>query len=265
MMMSILKSNSDIRALKEAGRITQEVLQTLREKAQPGIGTVELEALAVKVLAKNRSSAPFRTFNGFNHATCISLNEEIVNGPPSRERLLQPGDIVSIATAAEHRGIHAKAAITFSIGNPVSDEIDRLLRGTALAIQNAVAQSQSVSTLNALLAVVPQTATQHGLSVIRDLGGAGIGKKLHEAPPVPNHPEALTETIPLQTGLCFTLMPMFCLGTSSDFMGSDFIMHEDGWTFVTRDKTPSAHFADTLLMTDEGLLSITRMAEEFLH
>jgi methionyl aminopeptidase len=253
--MGIIKSHSDRKALQHAGQITALVLNTLGERLSPGVSTTALEALANRLLGEYRSTAPFKGYQGFNHAICVSINDEIVNGPPSRERLIQGGDIVSIATAAEHRGIHAKAARTFYVENsPPTAEIQRLLAGTAAVITAAQERAPTVKTLNQLLAVVPETAASHSLTLIQALGGSGIGKKLHDNPAIPNNPADLTETIPLQPGLCFTLMPMFSLGPNPDYR-----THADGWTLLTADGSLSAHFADTLLFTDEGLINITRV------
>jgi len=255
--MGIIKSHSDRKALYEAGKITRLVLDTLGETLQPGVSTIALETLANQILSQHRSTAPFKSYHGFNHAICVSINDEIVNGPPSRERLLQAGDVVSIATAAEHRGIHAKAARTYYINEskngPLPENIERLLRGTDAVLQAATAKFSQVDTLNGLLAVVPETAEKFKLTVIEKLGGAGIGKKLHDAPATPNAPDDLTETIPLQWGLCFTIMPMFSLGNDATYRE-----HADGWTFVTNDGALSAHFADTFLVSKEGLLNIAR-------
>lgn len=250
--MGILKNRTEIKAIQDAARITDHVLTELINTCQPGISTVELETLANRLLAKNRSTAPFKSYDGFNHAICISLNDEIVNGPPSRERILKSGDLVSIATAAEQRGIHAKAARTCYLGTPVPDDIQRLLTGTQLAIAHVVEASKQVDTLNAILEEIPKTAEQHGLAILEGLGGASIGKRLHEEPYIPNSPELLQKTIPLQPGFAFVLMPMFSLGKETDF-----IQHEDGWTYLTQDGALSAHFADTLLMTENGLINLT--------
>jgi len=260
--MGIIKSHSDKNALQQAGRITQNVLDTLGKMLSPGLSTVELEISANRILSQSRSTAPFKSYHGFNHAICVSLNDEIVNGPPSRERKIQAGDVVSIATAAEYRGIHAKAARTFYV-NPDQntsswpEPVRRLIQGTDAVIQAAVQKRPHCQTLNQLLTVVPETAQTFGLTLIQNMGGAGIGKKLHENPPIPNDPEDLTETIPLQPGLCFTLMPMFCLGSDPAYRES-----EDGWTFITNDGSLSAHFADTLLITDDGVINVTRSSAE---
>lgn len=249
--MGILKSPTDIRSLRAAGKITAMVLDSLREICQPDLPLIELEMLACRLLAQHRSTAPFKSFEGFNHAICVSINEEIVNGLPSRERLIQAGDVVSIATAAEQRNIYAKAARTFRVGEQPPDDVIRLLNGTADVISKAIENSRTETTLNGLLRVVSETAEAYDLRVITGLGGSGIGKQLHDAPLVPNHPTDLEEVVSLTPGLCFTLMPMLTLG------GTDMRLAEDGWTYVTSDGALSAHFADTLLMTESGLERIT--------
>lgn len=249
--MGVLKSPTDLRSLKEAGKITSAVLAALKDACQSGISITTLEKLANQLLAKYRSSAPFKSFEGFNHAVCVSINEEIVNGSPSRDKTLKEGDLVSIATASEYRNIYAKAARTFCVGNAPHHDAKRLLTGTASVIESAIEKSRVVKTLNELLQVIPEIAQNHDLRVITGLGGSGIGKHLHDWPVVPNHPTDLEEEISLTPGLCFTLMPMFTLGNSAMKLA------EDGWTYVTEDGSLSAHFADTLLMTENGLENMT--------
>jgi len=202
--VGILKNRTEIKAIQDAARITDHVLTELINTCHPGISTVELETLANRLLAKNRSTAPFKSYDGFNHAICISLNDEIVNGPPSRERILKLGDVVSIATAAEQRGIHAKAARTCYMGTSVPDDIQRLLTGTRLAIAHVVEASKQVDTLNAVLEEIPKAAEQYNLIILEGLGGAAIGKRLHEEPYIPNMPELLQKNDPASTwfGFC---------------------------------------------------------------
>ncbi|WP_373531168.1 type I methionyl aminopeptidase [Vampirovibrio sp.] len=249
--MGILKNQSDLRALREAGKITRAVLEALTEHCVPGTSLISMERLANQLLARHRSTAPFKSFNGFNHAICVSLNDEIVNGPPSRERLIQEGDLVSIATAAEYRRIYAKAARSFWVGQTPSEAVQKLLAGSATVIANAIAQSRQAQTLNELLGVVPETAQAFGLTVLQGLGGAGIGKQLHDAPAVPNDPADLEERVLLVPGLCFTLMPMLSLGDTQVKVA------DDGWTFLTQNGSLAAHVADTLLMGENGLENIT--------
>lgn len=253
--MGILKNRTELKALQDAGRITGHVLNELFLACQPGISTMELEILANRLLAQNRSTAPFKNFDGFGHATCISINDEIVNGPPSKDRILKPGDLISIATAAEQRGIHAKAARTFYLGEEdIPGDIQRLLTGTKESVSRVIELSRQESTLNAVLAGVSDTAQKYTLTILKGLGGASIGKRLHEEPFIPNEPDLLEKTIPLQPGFAFVLMPMFSLGKENEI-----IQQEDGWTYQTRDGALSAHFADTLLMTESGLNNLTQI------
>lgn len=256
--MGIIKSHSDRKSLQEAGKITEQVLHELGEMLAPDVSTLALETKANQMLSQARSTAPFKTYHGFNQAICVSINEEIVNGPPSRGRLIRAGDVVSIATAAEHRGIHAKAARTFYVGKnpaepPTPEPLERLLKGTEAVLLATPRQAEQAQTLNDLLTVVPNTAKTYGLTVIQNLGGAGIGKKLHDAPATPNTPEDLQAVVPLEIGLCFTIMPMFSIGPDPTYQD-----HADGWTLVTGDGSCSAHFADTFLVTEQGLVNITR-------
>lgn len=254
--MGILTSRSDLQSLRTAGQITQAVFARLAPLIRAGITTPELETTANQILSRHRSTAPFKQFDGFNHAICVSINAEIVNGPPSRQRTLEAGDVVKIATASEYRGIHAKAARTYIVPGVADDPACQRLRdGTLAVVEAAQRKAPSVNTLNQLLSVVPETAAQYNLTVIAGLGGFGIGKKLHEPPLVPNHPNDLSESVPLVPGLAFTLMPMFSLGSDPAFE-----THEDGWTYLSRDRAKTAHVADTLLVTEHGLENITAPA-----
>ncbi len=240
--MGVFKSRTDRQALRVSAQAAGLICDTLITAAQPGVSTVELEAMANRLLAQHRSTAPFRLFDGFNHAACISLNDEIVNGPPSRNRVLSTGDLVSIAVGTCIKGIHGKAARTAYLGEP-SPDIQRLLTGT----REILTFSEATPSLKALLENIPRIARKHSLSVIQNGGGCGIGRQLHEAPGTPNDPGSLSEDLPGVNGLAFTLMPMMSLGPTGEWT-----LHEDGWTQVTADGELSAHFADTFLWTEEA-------------
>ncbi len=271
--MGIIKSHSDKQSLQKAGALTQAVLETLMAQAQePGATTAVLEATAIQMLAAQRASAPFRAFNGFNHAICVSINDEIVNGPPSRVRTFQPGDLVSIATASELRGMNAKAAVSFLIGDaktlatfkpaeesPSLSDRYRLLEATAQIVPAFIERASKSATLNEALLAIPETAAAFDVRVIPGLGGSGIGKRMHEPPTVPNQPEFMEETIPLTPGFCITLMPMMTLGTATDA-----VTQEDKWTFSTADQAFAAHFADTLFLTEDGFQPITDLSRFWL-
>lgn len=254
--MGITKNNTDVRNLREAGRIAGVVCDDLLAACRPGVTTMEIEALAIQLLGKHRSSAPFRQFEGFNHACCISLNEEVVNGPPSRIRTIKNGDLVSIAIGSEYRGMHGKAARTGLVGtNDAAGDIQRLLDACQAVFPKAMERAKEFKTLSAILSVIPECAEAHGVKVIQNTGGCGLGKKLHDSPTTPNDPADLKEDTPLLQGLAFTLMPMMTLGTDPAWT-----FHEDEWTYLTSDGALSAHFAETLFMGEAGLEILTRPA-----
>jgi methionyl aminopeptidase len=218
----------------------------------PGMSTVTLEQEANRLLGLQRSSAPFKQFEGFNHAICVSINDEVVNGPPSRERIIAEGDVVKIAIGTQLRGIHGKVARTRYIGTPIPEDIQRLLEGTQAILDRAPAFTQSCKTLNELLALPQQVANEFDLTLIEKSGGAGIGKSLHDWPATPNHPGDLKEIVELVPGLAFTLMPMLSLGNDAPTW-----THEDQWTMMTGDCAMAAHMADTFLMTEDGLVNLS--------
>jgi methionyl aminopeptidase len=256
--MRTLKNRTDLQYFRQANQLAATLCEALLEKASPGMTTMDLEAMAVTLLAQGRSTAPFRDFDGFGYATCISLNAEIVNGPPGRIRTLQEGDLISLALGTEIRGLFGKAARTHYLGAPetVPEDVSRLLKGTSAVFERAVALSKTPgTTLRSIVELIPLCAQEYGLQVIEETGGASIGKKLHEAPMIPNTPEKLEEDTPLIPGFAFTMMPMMTLGESSRW-----VLHEDGWTYVTEDGALSAHWAETLLMGETGLEIVTRPA-----
>ncbi|MEM0950742.1 MAG: methionyl aminopeptidase [Cyanobacteria bacterium P01_H01_bin.74] len=264
--MPLIKNKTDLNALHQAGSIVKATLDHVVPNCQPGISTLAIDTEIKKQLTARKSSLPFNSVTNSNNArfgfaSCTSVNDEIVNGIPAKDRLLKTGDILSIATAASCRGIHAKAAITVYIANtqaPANGEkpeaISRLLLGTKMAVTAVATAYQPGFTLKQLLQAIPQTAVLYQLSVLEELGGQEIGKKLHGPLPTPNNPEELPDKILLEPGMAFTIMPMFGLGKESRVIEAS-----DDWTYKTADKTLSAHFADTFLVTDAGLENITQL------
>ncbi len=252
--MGILKSTSDVKSLKEAAKAAGSICDHLIQLAKPGVNTLHLETLAVEELKRVRSSAPFRQVDNFGFATCISLNEEVVNAPPKADKVIQEGDLVSIAIGTEIRGIHGKAARTVYVGNSPSPDIARLLQGTGQIFQE-LHQFPPESQLRPILERINQIAAENQLVVVDQTGGAGIGKRLHEVPNTPNNPEELEEDVKLNLGFAFTLMPMMGLGDSGAWT-----LAEDGWTYVLKSGQLAAHFADTLWVASEGIVNLSRMS-----
>lgn len=250
--MGTYRSRTDIQRIKTAAQLAGETCDTLIEAAKPGVKLPELEALANQILARNRSTAPFKLYDGFNHAICVSLNAEIVNGPSSRDITLKEGDLVSIAIGTCVQGMHGKAARTTYLGSP-STEITRLMQGTAQAITAVQAAGQEAQQISDLVRVIEATAKASDLRVIQGLSGSGIGKRLHEDPWVPNFLQDVHHDAPVSPGLIITLMPMFTLGDNNASITS-----EDGWTLLTEDGALSAHYADVLYLGENGFENLSR-------
>ncbi len=252
--MGILKSRTDIQTFTQAAHIAGLVCDALMDAALPGVTTMELESLANRLLQQQRSSAPFKLFEGFNHACCISINDEIVNGLPARDRALQEGDVISIAVGSCYRDYYGKAARTRYLGAHCPSDIQQLIEGTDRAIAAVIAASKTTTSLKQMLQAIVDTAHAFNLQIIDRSAGCGIGKQLHDAPATYNHPDWLDEDVEVIPGMAFTLMPMMTLGPTGQWT-----LHADGWTQVTQDGATAAHIADSCLMTETGLINLSRI------
>ena len=245
--MKRITSRTDQKALRQAAQKAHRIMDILLDACQEGTSTVQLEALAVEQLALERSSAPFRLFDGFNHATCISLNDEIVNGPPSRERKLLNGAMVKVAIGTEVKGLHGKVARTKVVGDQPNKKQARLMEGCQAVFERI--EGKRFSTAAELLNLMPQLAEEHDLRLIDKACGYSIGKGLHQLPAFPCDPKDLKADFTLEPGLAFTLMPMMTLGSIGTFH-----IHQDGWTEVQTEGALCAHFCETLWINSKGLI-----------
>ncbi len=249
--MALIKSNTDLKSLRQAGQIAGWVCDEVLKAAKPSMSTMDLEDLAKQLLAEKRSSAPFKSFDGFGYALCVSLNAETVNGPPSKERILKEGDLISVAVGSECRGLHGKAARTFYLGDTPPEDVQRLLKGTESVLD--LLKGRKIETLNEVAHLMAEVAKSHQLSIVKGSFGTGIGKKLHDAPAILNNPDELEHLIPVEKGMAFVVMSMMSLGESGDWLEL-----EDGWTQKMKDDSLSAHVADAFLVTENGLEILSR-------
>ncbi len=253
--MGLVKSNTDLKSLRQAGQAAGWVCDAIVNAAQPGMTTMALDELANRLLAEKRSSAPFKSFDRFGHAICVSINDETVNGPPSVERLLKAGDVVSVAIGSECRGLHGKAARTVYLGDSPPKEIQRLLTGTEQIMHQLA--GRTIESLNDIAHWMSEIAVSYQLTLVKDSFGTGIGKALHDAPVIMNNPDELTHVIPVEKGMAFVVMSMMSLGKSGEWAET-----EDGWTQKMKDGSLSAHVADMFLVTEGNQLEIlTRPGE----
>lgn len=246
-----LKSPEEIGSIRASGRIVAEVLDTMEEKIAPGITTAELDATAEEIIRSHTGArAAFKGYGGFPASICASVNEEVVHGIPSKDRVLAEGDIIGVDVGVLLDGYHADAARTFEVG-PVSEEIGRLLSVTRDALQAGIEASCPGGFLGDISASVQAVVEAAGFAVVRDLVGHGIGQQLHEDPQVPNFGFA-GRGLTLEPGLVIAIEPMVNRG------GSEVRTLRDAWTIVTADGSLSAHFEHTVAIAENGPEILTR-------
>lgn len=246
--MITLKSAQDIVKMKAAGRVVEETLELLGQMARAGVTTEEMNREA-DALIRSRGAIPtFLNYNGFPKSVCISVNEQVVHGIPGKRRL-QDGDIVSCDVGATLDGFVGDAARTFLIGS-VPEETRKLVEVTRECFFEALKYCRVGYRISDISKAVQTHAESHGYGVVRELIGHGIGRKLHEAPDVPNYYSPYARQR-LQAGMTIAIEPMINLGTAAVWQ------LEDGWTVVTRDGKPSAHYENTVAITEGDPILLT--------
>jgi methionyl aminopeptidase len=246
--------------MRQAGRIVAEVLAVMRERARPGVATAELDALAEKIITRNGAIPAFKGYphngvNDFPASICASINEEIVHGIPSRQRVLKEGDIISIDVGAIYKGFYGDAAVTLPIGE-TDEETQRLLDVTQGALMAGIAEARKGGRLWNVIRAIQGHVERAGMNVLREYQGHGIGRNMHEKPDIPNFlgPHGRRpRNYPLLPGMTIALEPMVVTG---DWRTR---VLEDGWTVVTADGNRSAHFEHTIAITNGEPEILTRL------
>lgn len=239
-----LKSDRELDLMRQAGRITAGTLLLLKEAAKPGVSTAELDKIAADELKKRGAKPAFLGYHGFPASLCISINNEVVHGIPSPKRKLKEGDIVGLDFGCVVEGFYGDSAITVPVGK-VSAEAEKLIKVTRESLEKAIAAVQVDARLGDVSSAVQRHCESNGFSVVRDFVGHGIGRALHEDPPVPNYGKAGTG-MRLSPGLVLAIEPMVNAG------GPEVETLDDGWTAVTKDGRLSAHFEHTVALTKDG-------------
>lgn len=245
--MISLKSPREIDIMRRANVIVAEVLQELKQRVAPGVTTLDLDAIAEELTLKKSAIPAFKGYNVagrvYPRCLCASINEEIVHGIPSN-RALREGDIIGLDYGVIFEGFYGDSAITVGVGR-VSEEARRLMDVTEQALYKGIEQLREGKRLGDLGAAVQQVAESAGYSVVRAFIGHGIGKKLHEEPPVPNYGEP-DRGLRLKEGMVLAIEPMVNIG------GFEVEIKEDGWTAVTKDGSLAAHFEHSVAITKDG-------------
>jgi methionyl aminopeptidase len=245
-----LKSKREIEVMRDASRIVAEVLEELRHRCKPGVMTRELDHLAEGKTIQHGAEPAFKGYRGFPKALCTSINQQVVHGIPG-DYELKDGDIVGLDFGVLYRGYFGDAAITVPIGEILPETRD-LLRVTQECLYLGIEQMVSGNHLSDLSRAIQVHAELHGFSLVKEFGGHGIGKSLHEDPMVLNY-VVNGRGIKLKPGLVLAIEPMVNMGTDRVHILSD------GWTVVTVDGKPSAHFEHTVAITENGPEILTKV------
>lgn len=247
--MIILKSEDEIKKLREAGKIVYRTHQFIKPYIKPGITTLELNDLIEDYIINKEHSYPsFKNLYGFPKAVCISVNDEVVHGIPDN-RALRDGDIVKIDIGASYEGYHGDSAWSYAVGN-VDPEVKRLMEKTKEALYEGIKMAKIGNRIGDIGARIQEIAEASNLGIVKELVGHGVGQKVHEDPNVPNYGKKGRGPL-IEEGLVIAIEPMLNLGTA------DIYEEDNGWTIVTRDNKKSAHFEHTIAVTKEGPIIMT--------
>ncbi|AZR74738.1 type I methionyl aminopeptidase [Anoxybacter fermentans] len=248
--MIVIKSEREIWLMREVGRIVAETHALLAEIIKPGITTAEIDRIAEEYILKCGAKPAFKGYQGFPATVCVAINEEVVHGIPGKRRL-EEGDIIGLDIGAYKNGYYSDAARTLPVGK-VSPEAKKLIEVTKESLDRGIVQAIAGNRLTDISHAIQSYAESHGFSVVRQYVGHGIGRKMHEAPQVPNYGQP-GRGPRLKKGMTFAIEPMINAG------GYEVKVLSDGWTVVTADGSLSAHFEDTIAITDEKPLILTRL------
>ena len=251
--MVLLKTEDEIRKMQKAGRIVALVFEELSDIIRPGVSTYEIDRIAEKVIRGEGAVPSFLHYGTppFPGSICASINEEVVHGIPDRKRILKEGDIISVDVGAVLDGFHGDAARTYPVGT-ISREVADLVRVTEECFWKGFDKAIAGNRIGDVSYAVMKHAEAHGYGVVRELTGHGIGRHLHEDPDVPNYgkPGHGPRIVP---GLVIAVEPMINMGTR------EVMMLPDEWTIATRDRLPSAHYENTIAITENGPVITTKV------
>lgn len=237
-----IKSEREITFMREAGKILAEVHARLGEQIKPGMSTLDIDRIGEKMIRDYDCIPNFLNYNGYPASICVSVNDEVVHGIPHSGHILQDGDIVSLDAGLIYKGYHSDAARTHAVGK-ISEEAQKLIDVTKQSFFEGIKMAQAGSHLHEISGAIDRYVTSFGYGIVRDLVGHGIGTKLHEDPQIPNFAQR-RRGIRLQPGMTLAVEPMINMG------GWEVEWLDDDWTVVTADGSLSAHYENTILITD---------------
>ena len=237
-----IKTDEEIDLMRQSGHLLAKVHEELHAALRPGISTLELDEIGERTIRALGGIPNCKDYEGFPASVCISVNNEVVHGIPSSERILQEGDIVSLDTGLIYKGFHSDAARTWGVGK-ISDEAQKLIDVTRESFFEGIKKAKAGNRLYDISAAIDKFIRPYGYGIVRELTGHGIGTSLHEDPMVPNF-RKLTRGVKLQKGMTICVEPMITMGSRK--IG----WLEDDWTVVTLDGSLAAHYENTIAITD---------------
>ncbi|MDR2356039.1 MAG: type I methionyl aminopeptidase [Clostridiales Family XIII bacterium] len=241
--MIIIKSPAEIQLMRESGRVTAAVLRALAQLIKPGISTKDIDDYVEKTISENGMTPTFKGYNGYPAAVCVSVNEEVIHGIPRKSRLLREGDIVSVDVGGTWKGYVSDAARTYAVGR-IDDRARRLIEVTEACFFEGLKFCRAGCRLSDISHAIQCKAESEGFSVVRDFVGHGVGRDMHEEPQIPNYGKP-GRGPRLAKGMVFAIEPMITAGSY------EVEVLLDNWTAVTRDGSLSAHYENTVVITDD--------------
>ncbi|HAN44204.1 MAG TPA: type I methionyl aminopeptidase [Ruminococcaceae bacterium] len=247
--MVVLKTNRELMAMKDAGKISAQALQLAGETVKAGMSTYELDHIIHNFIKSQNAIPSFLGYGGYPASSCISINDEVIHGIPSKTHLIKEGDIVSVDVGAYYNGYHGDNAATFAVGK-ISDEARQLLEVTKECLKRGIAAAVAGARIGDISYAVQSYAEGFGYGVVRKFVGHGIGKEMHESPEVPNYGNP-GHGLRLMPGMTIAIEPMI------NIKGHDVKVMSDGWLVKTTSGSLSAHFEHTIAITDNGPVIMT--------
>lgn len=241
-MSVTIKSNREIALMREAGKILATVHEELEKAIKPGITTMQINKLGEEIIRSYGCIPSFLNYNGYPASICVSVNDEVVHGIPNKKRILREGDIVSLDAGVIYKGYHSDAARTHAVGE-ISKEAQKLIDVTRESFFEGIQYAKAGNHLFDISKAIQNYVESNGFSVVRDLVGHGIGSALHEDPQIPNFKQR-GRGPKLVPGMTLAIEPMVNMGAF------DVWWLEDDWTVVTQDESLSAHYENTILITE---------------
>lgn len=253
--MISIKSQEEIKILREGGKILASVLYEVAEEVSPGIATIKLDELAEKLIKKNGGEPSFKNYKTYQDkisypaSLCVSVNDEIVHGIPSEEKILKEGDIVSLDLGMKYKNLYTDMSITVPVGK-INKEAEKIIKTTKKSLDAGIKAIRDGARIGDIGFAIQSCAEKNGFNVVRKLVGHGVGYKVHEMPDVPNF-GTKGNGLELKQGMVLALEPMLTVGSP------DIILDKDNWTWKTKDGSLSALFEHTVAVTKKGAEIIT--------